>query len=401
MKCSDSCRLFGAYQAVSGIKDNVVLLHSVVGCNFSTMGLHMTKDMSDMRQSCTVISDKDIIFNGEDSLREAIDSVLELYEPKTITIISGCVSSIIGDDVKGVISEYKHRLPIFYIEGAGFKGKFEGGYEDALMEIAKKVIIKEDKFSNPSINLLGLNYDDYKLEEDMEELRGILGDKVEINCITANCSMEEFLNMGSAHLNIVFKRGRKLAELLKSNYDVEYIEMDYPYGIKGISNLLNVIGHFFKIDFEAEKSFIKNQALSRLKRAYGYLNSFYGLPVCIFGHEGRAMGLKRFLEEELGMEIVCLGINSEDFSMDDFIERVYESETALVFGTSFEGDIADRLEVPLIKYHYPVFDRISISDTPYLGGRGAVNIVEDILHQIVDARVNKGALYNEEDLRIR
>ena len=101
------------------------------------------------------------------------------------------------------------------------------------------------------------------------------------------------------------------------------------------------------------------------------------------------------------MDVVCLGINEEGFVMEDFIEKVYESDAALVFGSSFEGDIADRLEIPLIRYHYPVFDRISISDTPYLGGRGAVNIVEDILHYVVDGRKNKGALYNEEDLCLR
>lgn len=401
MKCYDSCRLFGAYQAISGIKDNVVLLHSVVGCNFGTMGFHLTRDMSDMRQSCTVVSDKNIIFNGESSLREAIDNAIELYDPKIITIISGCVSSIIGDDIAGVLSGYKHILPIYYIEGAGFKGKLEGGYEDALLELAKNLVFKEDKFNNPCINLLGLNYDDFKLEEDIEEIKRILGNKVEIICVTADCTIEEFSNMGKAHLNIVFKRGRKLAEFLKSNNGIEYLEMDYPYGIKGANDLLDAVGNFFDIDFEAEKNIMMTQTLKRMKKAYGYLQSFYGLPICIFGQEGRAIGLKRFLEEELGMDVVCLGINEEGFVMEDFIEKVYESDAALVFGSSFEGDIADRLEIPLIRYHYPVFDRISISDTPYLGGRGAVNIVEDILHYVVDGRKNKGALYNEEDLCLR
>lgn len=401
MKCADSCRLFGAYEAVSGIKDNIVLLHSVVGCNFGTMSFHVTGDMSDMRQSCTVISDKDIIFNGENSLREAIENVIELYGPRCITVISGCVSGIIGDDINSVISEYRHILPILHIEGAGFKGSFEDGYEDALLELAKNTITHINKYDDPSINLLGLNYDDFKLEADIREFKRMLNNKVKINCITAACSIDEFSGIGKSGLNIVFKRGKKLAEFLKDSLGAEFFQMDYPYGIKGAHCFLDAVGGYFNINFEVEKESIKTEALGRLKKAYAYLQSLYGLPVCVFGHEGRALGLKKFLEEELGMEVVCLGISKDSFIMEDFMDEACASDSALIFGTSFEGEVADMMEIPLIRYHYPVFDRISISDNPYVGGKGAVNMVEDILHCIVSGRTNKGALYNEEDLRIR
>ncbi len=392
MKCADSCRLFGAYEAVSGIRDNVVLIHSVIGCNFGTMSFHITRDMSDMRQSCTVISDKDIIFNGEGSLREAIENVTELYSPKSITVISGCVSAIIGDDINSVISEYKNILPIFHIDGVGFKGNFEEGYEDALLEFAKNTVIDVNKEDGPAINLLGLNYDDFKLEPDMKEFRRMLNNKVKINCITADCSIEQFSTMGKASLNLVFKRGKKLGEFLKSRLNTEFIQLDYPYGIKGAHNFLNAIGGHFNINFEYEKEFIKNETLDRLKKAYAYIQAFYGLPVCVFGNEGRAMGLKVFLEEELGMEVVCLGINKGSFSMEDFMDEACKSDASLIFGTSFEGELSDRMEIPLIRYHYPVFDRISISDTPYVGGKGAIHMTEDILHYIIDGRTNKGAL---------
>ncbi len=36
MKPASSCKLFGAFQALGGIQDGVVLLHSVVGCNFGS-----------------------------------------------------------------------------------------------------------------------------------------------------------------------------------------------------------------------------------------------------------------------------------------------------------------------------------------------------------------------------
>lgn len=61
MKTADGCKLFGAHQALTGIQGGVVLLHSVVGCNFGSMAFHAACDMADIRQTCTVISDSDVI----------------------------------------------------------------------------------------------------------------------------------------------------------------------------------------------------------------------------------------------------------------------------------------------------------------------------------------------------
>ena len=71
MKAAQGCKLFGAYEALSGIQDSVVLLHSVVGCNFGTMAFHAACDMANIRQTCTVISDTEVVFGGEKSLKKA------------------------------------------------------------------------------------------------------------------------------------------------------------------------------------------------------------------------------------------------------------------------------------------------------------------------------------------
>ena len=97
MRPASGCKLFGAYQALGGIQDGVVLLHSVVGCNFGSMSLHVAQDMRDIRQTCTVISDSDVVFSGEASLERAVRSALELFQPSVLFVVSGCVSEMIGD----------------------------------------------------------------------------------------------------------------------------------------------------------------------------------------------------------------------------------------------------------------------------------------------------------------
>jgi nitrogenase molybdenum-iron protein beta chain len=178
------------------------------------------------------------------------------------------------------------------------------------------------------------------------------------------------------------------------------VQIDYPYGIEGIKELLYIISDTFNIDYSQEIRSIEENSKKAFSKIYSYLKSLYGLPVCVVGSYARAKGMKRFLEMELGMEVVSFGITEKSFDVEEFIANVSISDAALIFGSSFDGDIADRLKVPLIPFEYPVYDRVSISDTPYIGERGAINLAEDILNGVMMGVKNRGALYNEEDMYI-
>ena len=79
MKAPFGCKLLGAQQALGGIRDGVILFHSVVGCNFGSMAFHFAScDMTEVRQTCTVISDNEVVFGGEHALEKALSSAEEL-----------------------------------------------------------------------------------------------------------------------------------------------------------------------------------------------------------------------------------------------------------------------------------------------------------------------------------
>ena len=94
----------------------------MVGCNFGSMSLHVAQDMRDIRQTCTVISDSDVVFSGEASLERAVRSALELFQPSVLFVVSGCVSEMIGDDIPAVLARIPHEAPLLHVEAAGFRG---------------------------------------------------------------------------------------------------------------------------------------------------------------------------------------------------------------------------------------------------------------------------------------
>lgn len=180
MRPASGCKLFGAYQALGGIQDGVVLLHSVVGCNFGSMSLHVAQDMRDIRQTCTVISDSDVVFSGEASLERAVRSALELFQPSVLFVVSGCVSEMIGDDIPAVLARIPHEAPLLHVEAAGFRGDAARGLEAgwlALLPLMKPPVPRPyprpypRSDPRPLVNLIGLGMDDPHAADDVEALR--------------------------------------------------------------------------------------------------------------------------------------------------------------------------------------------------------------------------------------
>ncbi|MFT3876133.1 MAG: nitrogenase component 1 [Propioniciclava sp.] len=414
MKTNQGCRLFGACEALGGIEGNVVLIHSVVGCHFGMLGFHLTRDMSTTNQACTVVSESDVVFGGEDSLRAALDHVMELYDPAMVTIVTGCVPAIIGDDVQALIDSYDAPVPILAIDGAGFKGPFEQGYEDALAALADLLPDDEpdawgedlDAWGEqagdrvPSINLLGFNQDDYKFDQDLAEFRRMLGGQVALNCVPGRCTVDEIAGLPDAGLTVVLGRGHALARALKERFGVDWVETDYPYGVEGAVRFLTLLEEHLGVDYTDHKREIQQQTLTRIATVFHYLKSLYGRPCAVFGQGARARGLTRFLEEEVGMEVVQIGLFDGPHARERMMEQAERGEAALVFGSSFEGEIADRIGVPLVPYHYPVFDRLALADTPYVGASGALALIEDMLNAVGAARDRRTRLYQRTRLEV-
>ena len=79
--------------------------------------------------------------------------------------------------------------------------------------------------------------------------------------------------------------------------------------------------------------------------------------------------------------------------LEGFYDRVRQGESAMLFASSFEQELGDELGVPVLRIDYPVFDRVVLSDRPYVGVKGTLCLVEDILNEIFHGRTLKGGLY--------
>ena len=395
MKSSLGCKLFGAHQALIGIRDGVVLLHSVVGCNFGSMSFHLTAcDMTDVRQTCTVISDNDVVFGGEKSLLDALCHAQELYDPAVIFLLTGCVSDIVQDEVAAVIQRFraKSELPVIALEAAGYRGNFADGFENALARLSDEMR-ETPPAALPTVNIMGLYSDNPRMRFDLNELERLLCGKVSIGTVFASCKMEDIRRAPEASLNIVFGGGLELARRMERRFGTPYVSLDYPYGLTGAKKLWSCLSQRFGLDFSAEEGAFAEETATGLRPIYSYLQALYGVPAAVIGESARARGMAEFLTRELGMIVETTAIRKDTRDVEDFYDAVRASEAAIIFGSSFEQELADEMEIPLIRFDFPVFDRVAVSPRPYIGAAGTLCIVEDILNEVINSRKHKGALY--------
>lgn len=419
MKTPFGCKLLGAHQALSGVKDGVVLFHSVVGCNFGSMAFHFAAcDMSEVRQTCTVISDSEVVFGGERALEKALASVEELYDPQVIFVVTGCVSDIIQDDVKRIAASFQrtHGRTVVAVEAAGYRGNFQAGYEAGMKALGslmgnpqiegkmsaapeKKVPEKGSDGANaekcrvPRVNILGIGADDPHHASDLEALLELLGGKAGICTAFSQTDLAGVQRAPQADLNLVFGYGVELAKDMEKRFGIPYACLDYPYGLTGARRLWRELEKRFGLDFDAEEAAFRARTADGAKGIYSYLQALYGLPAAVIGTGARADGLAEFLSGELGMEIEVCAKREALSDIEEAYDAIRQSETAFLFGSSFEQELADELEIPLLRFDFPVFDRICLTKRPYVGAEGTLCLLEDLFQEAFAARTLKGAMY--------
>ena len=402
MEPLQGCRMIGAIRAFNGVIDGYSILHSPPGCHSGVMMLEVLQDNSDWRIAVSGMHQRDLVYGAENKCLLAIKKVYGTFKPNFIVAMDCCSSGILGEDLESIVNLAKEEIDkdIIYFSGAGYHSLAYSGYDEALKSLVQ---FMEQKETIPnSINLIGIKIDDFKAREDIEEIRRICSNAgVNINSILTCDTFDAIKNAPNAELNVVFGDGIKLAEVMKKKFNIPYIVVDYPYGLNGTLEFLNLLNEHVNIDFEfVEKE--KKEVIKTVEKVQFYLKGFYGMSSAVVG-DYKAFGFAKFLSDEIGFDIDTLGVSKfynidskikeindivENIVIDDRKEledKIMENNIEILFGSSYEKKIAQNKNISLIRFSYPVVDEISLSNTPLAGFKGVPTIIERIINEIIKA----------------
>jgi nitrogenase molybdenum-iron protein beta chain len=435
------CSLGGAAGTVTALPGAIPILHSASGCagNFAWTqnggsGLQVGGYCGSLTTPSSNLQENEVVFGGEERLREQITNTLKVMEGDLYVVITGCVPEIIGDDIFAVVNDFGAQgAPIIGAVTGGFRGNSYWGYDLVLQALIRDYLEKDLPRVRRKVNLWGVvPYMDPFWRGNLEGARHLLellG--LEVNSFfTPADSLEKIKRGGEAELNVVVSDvyGQGAAKLFSELHGTPSITLPLPVGATASEAFLREVGRALGL----EASLVEGVIGSEKERYYRILDP---LTDCwndldlqryavVVGDANYAVALTRFLADDLGwlpLLTVCtdqlqeteqqalagrvdklssgfatnLVFESDGSQVRSHLERVWQPSRgekyynsfspAFVVGSSFERELAQQLGAPHLSVSFPVANR-AVLDRSYTGFRGGLRLTEDLVSTIVAGR---------------
>ncbi|OJU10189.1 MAG: nitrogenase molybdenum-iron protein alpha chain [Clostridiales bacterium 43-6] len=313
------CCYAGCKGVVLGpLKDVAVITHGPIGCAFYSWGTRRHKAKGDENtknflEYCfsTDMQESDIVFGGEKKLRQAIQEVVEIFDPASIMICSTCPVGLIGDDINAVAAEaeklYNRKVIAFSCEG--YKGVSQsGGHHIANNGLIRHVIGTGDRpVKKYAINILG----EYNIGGDGWEISRVLkriGYDI-VSVMTGDGSYAELKNAHLAELNVVqcHRSINYIAEMLKTKYGTDWIKVNFIGVSSMIKSLRDMAKYFGDEELIAKTEEVIAEELEAVSEELEYYKSrLKGKTAALFVGGSRSHHYQKLLKD-LGVETVLAG----------------------------------------------------------------------------------------------
>jgi nitrogenase molybdenum-iron protein beta chain len=434
------CALGGALVTINSIERAVAIVHASSGCAASADGAatvgsgYWGSTVADGRATpSTNVVENEIIFGGEQRLAEQIEATLEIVDADLYAVITGCMTDIIGDDVRSVVSEFRKKgHPVIFAETGGFKGDSSIGYEFIWESIIAQYVEKGLPKNPRLVNILGLvPTQDVFWRGNLVELKRLLSAiGLEVNTfLTPFDGLQALKTSSQAALTIVLSdvHGRKAAQLFEEVHGIPFVSEPLPLGPTAATHFLRKIAGRLDLDRKRVEHVIAEES----RWYYSFINPLTDLFVdqdfqrfaVVVGNADYAYAATRFVASDLGWIPYFAAVT--DVLTDDEKDRVrarfaaiepdlrpsvaFETDTSqvqarlnerlakedapygnpispvFVLGSSLDRPLAADLKAGFWGISYPITNRI-ITDQGYVGFRGGLHLATDIVSALVNNR---------------
>jgi nitrogenase molybdenum-iron protein beta chain len=436
-----SCALGGALFTLRALPRVIPIIHASAGCGYniynagnSGAGYLGGGYCGGTGWSSTNVVEQEIVFGGEDRLREQITSTLSLIDGDLFVVVTGCMVEMIGDDAVSVAAEFRDaEAPVLAIPTPGFKGNSYEGYDMILSGLFRSYVRRGLKKRPDTVNIWGLvPGQDAFYKGNLTELRRLLARiGLRVNTFFGEGEgLDRLRNASEASLNIVLSDvyGLKSARVFEEAHGTPYKVLPLPIGAAQTSAFVREAAE----DLPVSKRTLRNVILDEEARYYDYLERVADIYndadlqryAILAGDLNYVPAVSRFISDELGwlpkLAVITdlldedqrsalekrfaypesglcpqVKFDTDTSSLRRFLPEVWEPggneryydgmSPAVLIGSVLERELAEALGLPLFVISFPVTSRV-VFQQAYAGYNGGLNLASDLLTTLISGR---------------
>jgi nitrogenase molybdenum-iron protein NifN len=439
-----ACAPLGAALVMRGIEGALPFLHGSQGCATYMRRYLISHFREPMDIATSGFSEATTIFGGGENLRQGLNNVTSQYQPSLIGIATTCLTETIGEDVHGLLREYRAAVaevgaeaPILvHVSTPSYSGTHIDGFHDAVRAVIEQmaepgtapaayrgsfVNLFPGLVSAEDLRFLKEVAADFKLPvtlfpdysetldgESMDKYKKIPEGGTKLAALRASASAAASIEFGRTLRNM-----RTAASFLQERFEVPANRIGLPIGVQESDAFFTAMeelsGHETPLQYRQERG--------RLVDAYVDGHKYlFGKRAMVIGDEDLVVGLASFLAETGVVPVLCASGGKsgalaqsiaevcshlrEPVAVRDGVDymtiaeevELKELKPDFVIGNSKAAKMARALGVPLIRVGFPVHDRMGGQRILHLGYQGAQRLFDLIVNTLLEIKQESNSI---------
>jgi len=422
-----TCQPIGAMYAALGVHNCMPHSHGSQGCCSYHRSMLTRHYKEPVMAATSAFTEGASVFGGQANLVEALQNIFTVYNPDVVAIHTTCLSETIGDDIKQISGKAIEtgKVPegkvVLLANTPSYVGSHVTGFSTMVKGMVDGLSTATAETKLDVLNLIP----GYVEPSDMEELKrltGLLGVKTimfpDTSSVlngpmtgkfsmypTGGTTIEELRATGDSRATVALGplASTAAATALEKKCQVPPTILELPIGLTATDKFIDTVRRLAGVDVPELINQERGQLLDVMTDMHQYT---YGRKVAIAGDPDHIVSLVDFLvtldmqpihivsgtpgkatEQRLQESLKKIGrpvnikIPGDLYQLHQWIQQ--EPVDLIIGGTHCKYFARDE-DIPLLRFGFPIVDRIGHQYFPNVGYKGGLRLLEKILNIIMD-----------------
>jgi len=435
-----TCQPVGAMYAALGIHKCLPHSHGSQGCcsyHRTVLTRHFKEPVMAATSSFTEGAS---VFGGQANLLAGLETIFKVYDPAIVAVHTTCLSETIGDDIPQIINKaiQEGKVPagkvVIHANTPSYNGSHVTGYSNMVRAIVDYLAETSGGKKNSVINLIPGWIEPVDMRE-IKRIATVFGIKFILFPDTSDvldtgltgkfemypkggATIEQIRASGDskATLALGWFGASEAAKLLDTKCNVPCSLLDLPIGLKATDRFIDTLRRVAGVQVPTSIADERARLVDLMADMHQYL---YGKKVAISGDPDQLVALTEFcLSLDMKVKYVVTGTPGKKFAeqMQELTKDldyevkysnpndlfrlhqwIREEKVDLLIGTTHLKYIARDEDIPLVRFGFPILDRVGHQYFPTVGYMGALRLLEKMLDAVED-RLDRDALTEKFEL---